>query len=210
MYIPKHFQTDDIARMHDLMRRYSFAILVTQHDGAPFASHLPLLVDERRGRYGALLAHLSRANPQWRDLAGRQEALVIFQGPHAYISPSWYGAVPSVPTWNYAAVHAYGPARIIDDPAELRGMLGALVDRHESGFAQPWRMELPDEYVERMLGGIVGFEIEIARLEGKLKLSQNRDADDRRRVAEALAASESQLDLETARMMRAEDLQPHP
>lgn len=186
MYNPKHFRADDVAQMHDLIRRYSFAILVTQHEGAPFATHLPFLLDERRGPYGTLLAHLARPNPQWRDLASGQEALAIFQGPHAYISPSWYGVAPSVPTWNYAAVHAYGTARIVDDPAELRTMLARLVDENEARFEQPWRMDLPEDYMDRMMRGVVGFEIAIARLEGKLKMSQNRSADDRRRVVEAL------------------------
>jgi transcriptional regulator len=202
MYIPKHFHTEDISQMHGLIRRYSFGILVTQQGGAPFATHLPFLLDERRGRYGTLLAHLARGNPQWRDLAAGQQALAIFQGPHAYVSPAWYGAAPSVPTWNYVAVHAYGTAKIVDDAGELRRMLGALVDEHEAGFAQPWRMELPEDYMDRMTRGVVGFEIEIARLEGKLKLSQNRGADDRQRVIEALAASEDQLSLATAAAMR--------
>jgi transcriptional regulator len=186
MYNPKHFCADDIAQMHDLIRHHSFAILVTQHAGAPFATHLPFLLDARRGRHGTLLAHLARPNPQWHDLAAGQEALAIFQGPHAYISPSWYGVVPSVPTWNYAAVHASGTARIVDDPAELRAMLARLVDENESRFEQPWRMDLPEDYMDRMMRGVVGFEIAITRLEGKLKMSQNRSADDRRRVVDAL------------------------
>jgi transcriptional regulator len=205
MYTPKHFLTEDVARMHELMRRYSFATLVTRHDGAPFASHLPFLLDERRGPRGALLAHLARGNPQWRDLADGQEALVIFQGPHAYVSPSWYGVAPSVPTWNYAAVHAYGRARIIEEPSELRRLLGALVELHEASFGQPWRMDLPDEYMQRMVRGLVGFEIEIARLEGKLKLSQNRPADDRRRVVAALEESADPLGLATAKLMAEQD-----
>src|SRR5262245_32627214 len=107
MYIPNSFREDDQAELHDLMRQNNFAILVTQHGGAPFATHAPFLLDAERGPHGTLLAHIARANPQWRDFDGQQEALVIFQGPHAYISPSWYEVAPSVPTWNYAAVHAY-------------------------------------------------------------------------------------------------------
>ena len=202
MYNPKHFQTEDIARMHDLMRRNSFAALVTQHDGAPFATHLPFLLDERRGPYGTLLAHVARGNPQWHDLAAGQPALAIFQGPHAYISPSWYGVAPSVPTWNYAVVHAYGTARLVDDRAELHAMLRALVDQHEAAFERPWQMDLPEDYMDRMMRGVVGFAIEIARLEGKLKLSQNRGADDRRRVVEALDHGDDRLGQATAGMMR--------
>lgn len=205
MYNPKHFQTEDIAQMHGLMRQYSFATLVTEHDGAPYATHLPFLLDERRGAYGALLGHLARGNPQWRDLAAGQPALAIFQGPHAYVSPSWYGVSPSVPTWNYAVVHAYGTARLVEDRAELHAMLGALVDQHEAAFECPWRMELPEDYMDRMVRGVVGFTIEIARLEGKLKLSQNRGADDRRRVVDALEHGGDPLGRETAGLMRAVD-----
>ena len=189
MYIPKHFQADDTAQMHALMRRHNFATLVTQHEGAPFASHVPFLLDTTRGSHGTLLAHLARANPQWHDLAAGQAALVIFQGPHAYVSPSWYAAELSVPTWNYTAVHAYGSARMLEDREELYALLKALVDTHEAGFAQPWPMNLPDEYMSNMMRGVVGFEIAIEHLEGKLKLSQNRSVDDRRHVIAALAES---------------------
>ena len=189
MYIPKHFHTNDTAQMHAFMRAHNFATLVTQHDGEPFASHLPFILDAEHGAHGRLLAHLARPNPQWRDLAAGQTALVIFQGPHAYITPSWYSAELSVPTWNYATVHAYGAARIVDDRDELYEMLKSLVGMHEAGFDQPWPMNLPDDYMNNMMRGVVGFEIVIARLEGKLKLSQNRSAEDRRRVADELAAS---------------------
>jgi transcriptional regulator len=200
MYIPKSFQSDDLAQLHDLMRQYNFAILATQHDRAPFATHLPFMLDSERGPQGTLIAHMARANPQWRDFGGG-EVLVIFQGPHAYISPSWYEQHPSVPTWNYAAVHAYGVPRIVEDHDELRRMLGALVATHEAAFAQPWRMELPDDYLDKMMRAVVGFEIEITRLEGKLKLSQNRSEHDQHQVAEALGQSENQLDLGVAAMM---------
>lgn len=204
MYIPKHFQTQDIAQMHALMRQHSFATLVTEHDGAPFASHLPFLLDEARGPYGTLIAHMARANPQWRDLAAGQAPLVIFGGPHAYISPSWYAAELSVPTWNYAAVHAYGAPRIVEDRDELYAMLKRLVDTHEAGFAQPWPMNLPQDYMDNMIRGVVGFEIAIARLEGKLKLSQNRPEEDRRRVAAALAPSADPTTAGVAELMGAQ------
>jgi transcriptional regulator len=201
MYIPKSFASDDLAQLHALMRRHSFAILVTQHDGTPFATHLPFLIDPERGAHGTLLAHMARANPQWRDLAAGQEALAIFGGPHAYVSPSWYDTSPSVPTWNYAAVHAYGVARLVEDRDELHAMLEKLVDTHESAFEQPWRMDLPADYLDRMMRAVVGFTIEITRLEGKLKLSQNRTASERSRVAEALATSADPLAVGTAELM---------
>jgi len=201
MYLPKSFQIEDLPELHTFIQSFNFATLVTQHDGAPFATHLPFLLDAERGPQGTLLAHLARANPQWRDFAAGAEALVIFQGPHAYISPSWYETHPSVPTWNYAVVHAYGVPRIVEDQATLHHMLETLVDTHEAGFAQPWRMDLPQEYLDKMMRAVVGFEIVITRLEGKLKLSQNRSEHDQQRVAEALGQSRNHLDVDLAEMM---------
>jgi transcriptional regulator len=203
MYIPNSFREDDRSLLHDLMRQHNFGILVTQRDGTPFATHLPFLLDAERGSHGTLLAHMARANPQWRDFAAGQAALVIFQGPHAYVSPSWYEVAPSVPTWNYAVIHAYGVPRIVEDRSALRQMLKTLVDTHESMFERPWRMELPEDYLDKMMHAIVGFEIAITRLEGKLKLSQNRGENDRQRVAEALAASGDPLGEGVAEMMNA-------
>jgi transcriptional regulator len=205
MYIPKSFREDDPALLHDLMRRYNFAALVTQHEGAPFATHLPFMLDTARGPRGTLLAHMARANPQWHDFAEGREALVIFQAAHAYITPSWYEVMPSVPTWNYAVVHAYGVPRVIEDRDRLYAMLEALVDTHEAARTPPWRMQLPDEYADRMMRAIVGFEIEITRLEGKLKLCQNRPEGDRRRVAAELAEGDDPLGAEVAEMMRAKE-----
>ncbi len=201
MYLPKSFQIEDLAELHAFMQAYNFATLVTQHDGAPFASHLPFMLDAERGPHGTLLAHMARANPQWRDFAAGSQALVIFQGPHAYISPSWYETHPSVPTWNYAVVHVYGTPQIVEDHATLHHMLETLVDTHEAAFAQPWRMELPPDYLDKMMRAVVGFEIEITRLEGKLKLSQNRSEHDQQRVAAALEHSESPLDRDLAELM---------
>lgn len=206
MYNPKQFQMSELAPMHALIRQHNFGILVTQHDGAPFATHLPFMLDAERGPYGTLLAHVARPNPQWHDLAEGQEALAIFQGPHAYISPSWYTVAPSVPTWNYAIVHAYGRPRIVSDPTELHTMLARLVDMHEAGFVEPWRMDLPADYMERMMRGVVGFELEITRLEGKEKLSQNRSAEDRAGVVAALRPSADPLVAAVAGMMEREDV----
>jgi transcriptional regulator len=205
MYLPKSFQTEDLAELHGFMCAYNFASLVTQHQGAPFASHLPFMLDAERGPHGRLLAHMARANPQWRDFDATSEVLVIFQGPHAYISPSWYETHPSVPTWNYAVVHAYGVPHIVEDHATLRHILEALVDTHEAAFAQPWRMDLPHDYLDKMMRAVVGFEIEITRLEGKLKLSQNRSEHDQHRVAEALGQSEHSLDRDVATLMNKQE-----
>ncbi len=201
MYIPSSFRQDDLASLHALMTEYNFATLVSQHEGKPVASHLPFLLQAEPGQFGTLWTHLAKANPQWRSLT-EGEVLVIFQGPHAYISPSWYEVVPSVPTWNYAVVHAYGQARRMDEAATLHEFMGGLVHRHEDGFSQPWRFEeLADDYVQKMMAAIVGFEIEITRLEGKFKLSQNRSAQDQHNVVEALQGGD-ELARETARMMR--------
>jgi len=189
MYIPKHFREDELNTLHSLMRTYSFATLITQHEGIPFATHLPFILDTERGPYGTLLAHMARPNPQWHDCTGEQEALVIFQGPHAYISPSWYEVELSVPTWNYAAVHAYGIPKIIEDGEELYQLLKVLIETHEAQFENPWPFQLPDDYLQKMMRGIVAFEIDITRLEGKFKLSQNRTNSERENVIAALQDS---------------------
>jgi transcriptional regulator len=193
MYIPPAFREDDLAVLHTLMRDYSFAILVTQQGGAPVATHLPLLLDTGRGPYGTLLGHVARANAQWTSFNGTQEALVIFQGPHAYITPSWYEPGLNVPTWNYAAAHAYGKPRIIEDQAALVKLLDDLVQTYESGFEKPWRFDNPEGALNSKLKGIVGFEMEITRLEGKLKMSQNRSEAEQDRVAAELQTSQDRL-----------------
>jgi transcriptional regulator len=183
MYIPTAFRADDRAALYDLIERHGFGTLVTVLDGVPFATHLPFLLDRDRG---VLLGHVARANPHARALAGA-EALVIFQGPHAYVSPSWYATAPAVPTWNYAAVHVYGTAGLLDEP-RLTDLLERLVGQYESGRERPWTMDLPADYLQKMLRGIVGFEVPLDRVEGKFKLSQNRPAEDRAGVIAALSA----------------------
>jgi transcriptional regulator len=186
MYTPERFREDDTTTLLAFMREHSFGILVTRGDDAPFATHLPFLYDAECGDYGVLQAHMARANPQWRSFASEQEALVIFQGPHAYISPSWYDVALSVPTWNYAAVHVYGIPRIIEDSQLLYKQLKTLVGTHEAQFEQPWTFELPQDYIEKMMRGVVGFTLDIARLEGKFKMSQNRTPAEREKVIAAL------------------------
>ncbi|MFY9259333.1 MAG: FMN-binding negative transcriptional regulator [Gallionella sp.] len=190
MYIPQHFAENDVQRLHEFMRQHSFATLVTTHDGSPFASHLPLTFAHGIGEHGALLGHIARANPQWQDLAASAEVLAMFQGGHAYVSPAWYEPnAMSVPTWNFTAVHAYGTARILSE-SELENTLQQLTDEHEKALPQPWKLELTQTMRERMLGAIVGFEITLNRVEGKFKLSQNRNEQDQRNVMEKLAESE--------------------
>jgi transcriptional regulator len=191
MYVPPHFAVEDRERLIGLMRSASFAQLVTMAGGEPFATHLPLLWEQGGGAQGRLLGHVARANPQWRHFASAQsagqKALAIFAGPHAYISPSWYDSAAQVPTWNYAAVHAYGTPRIVEDEAAVLGILERLVGTYESGFEKPWRMAgLPPGHAARMSKAIVAFEMPLDRLEGKWKLGQNKTAADRVGTAVAL------------------------
>ena len=202
MYTPPAFREDDLPTIHALMRENSFAILVTQRDGVPIATHLPFMVDTERGPYGTLLGHMARANTQWQTFVEQQEALVIFQGPHAYVTPSWYDPGLNVPTWNYAAVHAYGTPRLIDDEATLHAMLSRLTATHEAGFEQPWLLEMSADDFRGKLKGVVGFELEIARLEGKMKLSQNRSLADQERVAAALAESQNETVASVGQLMK--------
>ena len=186
MYIPERFREDDMAVLQAFIREHSFGVLVTRGEDAPFATHLPFLFDASRGEYGLLSAHMARANPQWREFGRGGEALVIFAGPHAYVSPSWYDVALSVPTWNYAAVHAYGVPRIIEDRQLLIEQLKTLIETHEAQFAQSWEFDLPQDYIEKMMQGVVGFTLEITRLEGKFKMSQNRTPAEREKVIAAL------------------------
>jgi len=202
VYIPKLFREADQAALHDLMRANSFATLISQHDGAPYASHLPMLLQADAGPHGTLVGHMARANPQWREFDPGQEVLTIFQGPHAYVSPSWYETELSVPTWNYAVVHAYGTPRVIEDRAALYDILKAVVQMYEAPFEQPWPFALPADFVDKMMRAIVGFSIPITRLEGKYKLSQNRPLEDQQRVVEALHEQGDELSTGTAALMR--------
>ena len=184
MYVPPHFAEARVEVMHGLMHERPFATLVTLSSGGIDANHIPLQLFPAPAPYGTLRGHVARANPMWRELAGDVEALAIFQGPDAYITPSWYpqkrqdGKV--LPTWNYAVVHAYGPLRVIDDPAWLRVQLEILTARHEASSAEPWAMaDAPREFTEMRIGGIIGIEMPITRLTGKWKLSQNQAAQNR-------------------------------
>jgi transcriptional regulator len=203
VYVPKHFEVTDTAWCHALMRAQSFALMITADDtGAPFATHLPILVDERRGPLGTLRGHVARANPHWRHLAAGRPTLVVFSGAHAYVSPSWYATHPAVPTWNYVAVHASGTGALVEDAEQVRALLADLVHVYESPGPEAWSFEaLPADYVAGMQRGIGAFEILIARLECKAKLSQNRDAVDRGRTREALAASDDPVARAVAALM---------
>jgi transcriptional regulator len=202
MYRPRHFDIDDVQVLHRFMRDQSFALLVTTEDGAPFASHIPLLLDRDTGDQGRLLGHVAKANPQWRAFDGKTEAMAVFWGPHAYISPNWYETETMVPTWNYVTVHAYGKPTVIDDPETVRQGQAQLVDTYESDATGNWSMDvLPDDYLGKMLGAIVAFEMPIERLQGNFKLSQNRQPKDREGAIEGLRQTGNAEAEEVARLM---------
>lgn len=191
MYIPKHFEETRPLVLENLIRRYPLATIVTQGNGELSANHIPLLLGATAAPLGVLQGHVARTNPLLSDLAESQDALIIFQGPDAYVSPSWYaekaltGKV--VPTWNYLAVHAYGKISTHEDPDWLREHLQNLTTEHESSFDTPWQIgDAPSEYVSRMLRGIVGIEIAISRVVGKWKLSQNKTPADQQAIAAGL------------------------
>jgi transcriptional regulator len=202
IYVPAAFKQADRDALHALIESFAFATLISPDAEDPTITHLPLLLDRARGANGTLIGHVARGNPQWRKMQERPGVLAIFHGPHAYVSPSWYGVHPSVPTWNYAVVHARGTARVIEDAAALEAIVRRLVETYENSRAVPWRMTLPEDYQRGMIGGIVGFEIEIAELTGKFKLSQNRIPADRQKVAEALEAGSAE-ERQVGALMRA-------
>ena len=202
VYLPPAFTETRPAVLLEHVERHSFGLLVSHGPAGITASHIPFLV-ERAETEVHLLGHLARPNPQVDDLGRDGDVLAIFSGPHAYISPSWYAPGPSVPTWNYVDVHAYGTVRPVEDPAWLRGLLCRLSDRHEAGNPTPWRLDaLPETYLEGMLQGIVGLDITVTRLEGKFKLSQNRRPPDRPRVIAALESQADENSVGVARLMR--------
>jgi transcriptional regulator len=203
VYLPPAFTETRTEVLIAHIERHDFGLLVSHGNEGLIASQIPFLLERRNGQL-ILQGHLARANPQLADLDGSGETLAIFEGPHAYISPSWYEAGPAVPTWNYAAVHAYGAARTIADPDWLRDFVSRLSERHEAREpAPPWRMaDLPEAYVRSMLNGIVGVEIAVSRLEGKFKLSQNRPAGDRPRIIAALEGREDAESQGVAQLMR--------
>jgi transcriptional regulator len=201
MYIPKINQETDLSTQQGFMMAHNFAILVNHHDGQLNATHLPLILDKERGEYGTLIGHMARANKQWKAF-GEDEVMVIFNGPHAYISPTWYEEHPSVPTWNYATVHAYGMPRLIEEPQAVDDALHALVKNHEKHRNPEWIMDLPTDYMDMMRKAIVAFEIEITRLEARSKLSQNKSEADKQNIIDELLKSDYVGDVATGELMQ--------
>lgn len=201
MYRPQSFAVDDRDRLHDFIESHSFAALVSLDGSDPTANHLPLLLDRDRGPAGTLIGHLAAANPQAREADG-QKVLAIFQGPHAYVSPTWYEEQNVVPTWNYVAVHATGILRRITDPSQKLEIVRRYVDFYEAGRPNPWSIGDADfEFVENLLPAIDGFEIEIESMEGKWKLNQNHTPARRERVIRALKEHGGEHERQIAELM---------
>jgi transcriptional regulator len=198
MYIPSAYEVTDPAKIAEVISAYSFGILVSKDGDSLVASHLPFVYQPQPGRHGRLTSHLAKANRHWQLFNERDEALVIFHGPHAYISPSFYVSEVAVPTWNYVSVHVYGHARVMTSDAELNAVLDETVAQHEAGRPSPWTADrLPDEMEARLHQALVGFTMEITRVEAKFKLGQNRSKEDQ---AKMLALLQNAPDSESRRL----------
>ena len=207
MYNSKPHQEHDLARLQRHMLDTRLAVLVSHGEQGLLATHLPVLLDPAEGEFGTVYAHLARANRQWQDLAQGAEALLVFPGADAYVSPGYYPSKADnptvVPTWNYQAVHAYGVADVIHDAEPLLAIVSRLTDRHEHGRSEPWQVsDAPADYIDGMLRAIVGIRLPIQRLQGARKLSQNRAEQDIAGVRESLSASPDHLDNQLAAHMR--------
>lgn len=189
MYVPQAFAVNDVSRLQDFMEEFNFATMVTAREGELIASHIPFVLDRAAGPCGTLRAHIAIRNPQLADLRAGARALVIFQGPHTYVSPSWYVNSENVPTWNYTVVHAYG-VPTIGNKTEMIALLKSLTAKHEASFEKPWDFDPNAPWIQKLLNEIVAFEIQIERLEGKFKLNQNRKPEDRAGVIETLSTSD--------------------
>ncbi len=207
MHVPSHFKEARVPVLHDAIRRAGLATLVTVGPGGLDASHVPMLVDPEPAPFGTLYGHIARANPQWRGAGPDLEALAIFQGPDAYITPAWYPTKRStgqvVPTWNYVAIHAHGRVRFFDARDRLRTLVTKLTEAREAGRVEPWAVsDAPEGYIRAQLEAIIGFELPIARLEGKWKMSQNRPAEDRAGAIDGLVREGGEAEAAVAEIMR--------
>jgi transcriptional regulator len=197
MYIPTAFEETDQEKLHAFIEGHSFGLLVSMLGGKLFATHLPFLLDREAG---CLFGHLARANPHWKGLH-EQEVLVVFSGPHTYISPALYESDNVVPTWNYVAVHVYGKCRLVEDPPSVEEILKKMVATYEGARSAPWPLDTATAYFQKMVQAVVGIRIDITRLEGKWKLNQNHPRERREKVVHTLAKSEDRDAREIARLM---------
>lgn len=198
MYIPKHFEITDETVMHDIIKEHSFATLFSQHNGSPYATHLPLILNKEKT---CLHGHFARPNPQWEDIQ-TQTVLAVFHGPHCYISPSWYETNKSVPTWNYITVHACGEMELVENPQEAADALHELVSNYEAPNSSYQLQEVDAAFLAGMSKGIQSFKIKIRTLEGKAKLSQNHSLERQKRVIHQLEQSNHDNELNIASLMK--------
>ncbi|OAS85379.1 FMN-binding negative transcriptional regulator [Metabacillus litoralis] len=198
MYIPKQFKIDDEEVIYDFIEKYGFATLFSQHKGEPYATHLPLMLNKSEN---ALYGHFARPNEQWKD-AENQQVLVIFQGPHCYISPSWYETTKAVPTWNYVSIHLYGKIEIIEDEKVIFDSLNDLVNKYESTDSPYNLNDVEPDFIKGMSKGIVAFRIKITKIEAKAKLSQNHPVERQELIIKHLENTFQQDNLQVASLMK--------
>src|SRR5450432_359748 len=207
MYIPAANQVREQEQIDAFIDAYGFATLITEKDGAPWASHLPVLLDKSGESRRTLRSHMARANEQWRHFTPDREVLCIFHGPHSYITPTWYEMQHTVPTWNYAVVHVYGIARVVSETGVLKQIVCDTTVKHESRLSNPWKIPLSEGEIDQMLGAVVGFSVEVTRVEAKFKLGQNRSKEDQAGMVRGLQASRESGSQELAKFILA---QPEP
>ncbi|MEH7418947.1 FMN-binding negative transcriptional regulator [Neobacillus drentensis] len=198
MYIPKHFKIDDEGKIYDFIEKYSFATLFSQHNGEPYATHLPLILNKSEN---TLYGHFARPNEQWKD-AENQQILVIFQGPHSYISPSWYETMKAVPTWNYVSIHVYGKMEIIENQKVIVDSLNDMVKKYESPTSPYNLSDVDPSFIEGMSKGIVAFRIHITKIEAKAKLSQNHPVERQELIIKQLENTSQHDSLQVAALMK--------
>lgn len=198
MYIPKYFQIDDVEIVYDFIEKYSFATLFSQHNGEPYATHLPLILNKSQN---ALYGHFARPNEQWKDIEN-QQILVVFQGPHCYISPSWYETTKAVPTWNYVSIHLYGKMEIVEDEKAIYNTLNDMVNKYESPDSSYNLDDVEPRFIKGMSKGIVAFKIKIMKMEAKAKLSQNHSVERQELVIKQLENTSEQNNIQIASLMK--------
>lgn len=198
MYIPKHFEINDEDTIYDFIEKYSFATLFSQHNGEPYATHLPLILNKGES---ALYGHFARPNSQWKDVEN-QQVLVVFQGPHCYISPSWYETTKAVPTWNYVSIHLYGEMEIVEDRKVIFDSLNDLVNKYESPDSPYNLNNVEPQFIEGMSKGIIAFKINISKIEAKAKLSQNHPVERQELIIQHLERTSNQDNIQVASLMK--------
>ena len=199
MYIPEQFIEEDFKKIIDLVKNNPFGMLITEYEGYPCISHLPFLIESNTGSYGKLIGHVARDNSQWKSLTETESVIVVFNGAHGYVSPTLY-STPGVPTWNYAVVHLHGKPTVIEDSAGVENILEKLTTRFESNKPNPWKLNFPIEK-SKLLQMIVGFEVDIQKIEGKFKLSQNRKPQEQQNIINELGKSNHNGDIELSKFM---------